>query len=177
MRFLSGRLANINHNQEEVRKNLIKLKINIIESISKHFIRLPAISDKNKMSEISEERLKKLVEKCVNSAEMDEASMKSVRNLCRKDEAFISTVVAELLWFLKRKHCVVRFYKFYIQSFNEVFETLNRIVWSGCAAYSLQTRCFLGLMCSEFSFSRCLFPWRFYLPFIKLFTIRIWRTS
>ena len=86
----------------------------MIESISKHFIHLPAISDKNKMSELSDERLKKLVEKCVNSAEVDEASMKGVRNLCRKDEALISTLVAELLWFLKRKHCVVRFYKFYI---------------------------------------------------------------
>ena len=60
----------------------------------------------------SEERLKKLVEKCVNSAELDEASMKSVRGLCRKDDNCIASVVAELLWFLKRKHCVVRFETF-----------------------------------------------------------------
>ena len=61
------------------------------------------------MSGESEERLKKLVEKCVNSAELDEASMKTVRSLCRKDDSCIAIVVAELLWFLKRKHCVVRF--------------------------------------------------------------------
>jgi len=60
------------------------------------------------MSGESEERLKKLVEKCVNSAELDEASMKTVRSLCRKDDSCIAIVVAELLWFLKRKHCVVR---------------------------------------------------------------------
>jgi len=60
------------------------------------------------MSVESEERLKKLVEKCVNSAELDEASMKSVRSICRKDDDCIANVVAELLWFLKRKHCVVR---------------------------------------------------------------------
>jgi len=60
------------------------------------------------MSGESEERLKKLVEKCINSAELDEASMKSVRSICRKDDACIAIVVAELLWFLKRKHCVVR---------------------------------------------------------------------
>ena len=61
------------------------------------------------MSGESEERLKKLVDKCVNSAELDEASMKTVRSLCRKDDSCIAIVVAELLWFLKRKHCVVRF--------------------------------------------------------------------
>ena len=66
------------------------------------------ISDKYKMSSESEERLKKLVEKCVNSAELEEASMKSVRSICRKDDGCIAIVVAELLWFLKRKHCVVR---------------------------------------------------------------------
>ena len=60
------------------------------------------------MSEDPEERLKKLIEKCANSAEVDEALMKSVRSLCRKEESSISTVVAEILWFLKRKHCVVR---------------------------------------------------------------------
>ena len=61
------------------------------------------------MSEDPEERLKKHVEKCVNSAEVDEALMKSVRSVCRKEESSISTVVAEILWFLKRKHSVVRF--------------------------------------------------------------------
>ena len=61
------------------------------------------------MSVEAEERLKKLVEKCINSAELDEASMKSVRNICRKDDACIAIVVAELLWFLKCKHCVVRY--------------------------------------------------------------------
>ena len=61
------------------------------------------------MSVESDERLKKLVEKCVNSAELDEASMKSVRSICRKDDDCIANVVAELLWFLKRKHCVVRY--------------------------------------------------------------------
>ena len=61
------------------------------------------------MSCESEERLKKLVEKCVTSAELDEASMKSVRSSCRKDDTCIAVVVAELLWFLKRKHCVVRY--------------------------------------------------------------------
>lgn len=60
------------------------------------------------MSVESEERLKKLVEKCVNSAELDETSMKSVRSICRKDDRCIAIVVAELLWFLKRKHCIVR---------------------------------------------------------------------
>ena len=68
-----------------------------------------AISDNDMSGESdSEERLKKLVEKCVNSAELDEASMKSVRSLCRKDESCIAILVAELLWFLKCKHCVVR---------------------------------------------------------------------
>ena len=61
------------------------------------------------MSENPEERLKKLVEKSVNSAEVDEALMKSVRSVCRKEESSISTVVVEILWFLKRNHCVVRF--------------------------------------------------------------------
>ena len=56
----------------------------------------------------SEERVKKLVEKCVNSAELDEASMKSVRSICRKDDANIAPVVDGLFWFLKRKHSVVR---------------------------------------------------------------------
>ena len=60
------------------------------------------------MSEDPEERLKKLVEKCVNSAEVDEALLKSVRSVCRKQESSISTVVVQILWFLKRKHCVVR---------------------------------------------------------------------
>ena len=60
------------------------------------------------MSEDPKERLKKLVEKCVNSAEVDEALMKSVRSVCRKEESSISTVVVEILWFLKRNHCVVR---------------------------------------------------------------------
>ena len=60
------------------------------------------------MSEDPEERLKKLVEKYVNSAEVDEALMKSVRSFCRKEESFISTVVADILRFLKRKHSVVR---------------------------------------------------------------------
>ena len=66
------------------------------------------LSDSDDMSEDPEERLKKLVEKCVNSAEVDEALMKSVRSVCRKEESSISTVVVEILWFLKRKHCVVR---------------------------------------------------------------------
>ena len=66
------------------------------------------LSESDDMSEDPEERLKKLVEKCVNSAEVDEALMKSVRSVCRKEESSISTVVVEILWFLKRKHCVVR---------------------------------------------------------------------
>ena len=101
------------------------------------------------MSEDRVERLKKLVEKCVNSAEVDEALMKSVRSLCRKEESSISTVVVEILWFLKRKHCVVRWVEH--RAFNLLWLVL---IFSGYVACNSQNPCFKGLMPSEFFCSR-----------------------
>ena len=98
------------------------------------------------MTEDLEERLKKLVEKCVNSAEVDEALMKSVRSVCRKEESSISTVVVEILWFLKRKHCVVRWVEHW--AFNLFWLVL--VFFSGYVACNSQNPCFKGLMPSEF---------------------------
>ena len=101
------------------------------------------------MSEDRVESLKKLVEKCVNSAEVDEALMKSVRSVCRKEESSISTVVVEILWFLKRKHCVVRWVEHC--GFNLLWLVL---IFSGYVAFNSQNPCFKGLMPSEFFCSR-----------------------
>ena len=56
----------------------------------------------------TEARLRKLVEQVANSAEEDEEAMKAVRQLCRSSGRWVAVVVEELVWLVRRRHCVAR---------------------------------------------------------------------